>query len=65
MCIWVKRLDSGDDVLFEEGDFIPEVIPLMEGDDGNRVGLKDRDLWVCHFLEDGTDVATDGVVTEE
>ena len=68
MRVWVKRLDSRDYVLFKEGDFIPKVVPLLEGDDGNRVGLEDRDLGVCH-LEHGLlgtmDVSADGVVAKE
>ena len=55
-------------MLFEESDFIPEVVPLLEGDGGNRGRLEGGNLWVCH-LEHGSlglvDVSANGVIAEE
>ena len=55
-------------MLFIEGDLVSEIVPLLEGDDGDRVGLENGDLWVCHFLEDVSldlDMTTDGIVAKE
>ena len=68
MRIWVERLDSGDDVLFVEGDLVSEVIPFLEGDDRDGSGLENGDLWLCHLKHRSlgvVDVSADGVVTQE
>ena len=64
MCVGVQGLDGGDDVLLIESNLVSEIVPFLEGDDGDRGRLEDRDLWLCHLTDD-LDVTADGVLTNE